>query len=136
MLLQELNLVEHFDLKALGCNTAESIHRMVEAKKLAFMDREAFLGDPDFVDVPTEGLVSKEYAKERVKLIHPERMPLRACSRAIHGNISIEAKLLYLASPRPRRRGKKIQLALQLWIVGVMRFASCRAYKARSDRVS
>ena len=62
VLLQELNLIEHFDLKAPGCNTAESIHRMVEAKKLAFMDREAF-ADPDFVDVPTEGLVSKEYAK-------------------------------------------------------------------------
>lgn len=72
VLLQELNLVEHFDLKSLGCNTAESIHRMVEAKKLAFMDREAFLADPDFVDVPTEGLISKEYAKERVKLIRPD----------------------------------------------------------------
>ncbi|HSF56621.1 MAG TPA: gamma-glutamyltransferase [Candidatus Binatia bacterium] len=73
VLLQELNLVEHFDLTALGCNTAESIHRMVEAKKLAFIDREAFLADPDFVQVPTEGLVSKDYAKERVELIHPER---------------------------------------------------------------
>jgi gamma-glutamyltranspeptidase/glutathione hydrolase len=73
VLLQELNLIEQFDLQALGCNTAESIHRMVEAKKLAFMDREAFLADPDLVDVPTEGLVSKEYAKERVKLIHPDR---------------------------------------------------------------
>ena len=73
MLLQELNLIEHFDLKALGCNSAESIHRMVEAKKLAFIDREAFLADPDFVEVPTEGLISKEYAKERVKLIHSDR---------------------------------------------------------------
>jgi gamma-glutamyltranspeptidase len=72
-LLQELNLVEHFDLKALGCNSAESIHRLVEAKKLAFIDREAFLADPDFVEVPTEGLISKEYAKERVKLIDPDR---------------------------------------------------------------
>ena len=74
VLLQELNLVEHFDLKALGCNSAESIHLMVEAKKLAFIDREAFLGDPDFVDVPTEGLISKSYAEERVKLIHPDRV--------------------------------------------------------------
>jgi gamma-glutamyltranspeptidase / glutathione hydrolase len=72
VLLQELNLIEHFDLKALGCNTAESIHRMVEAKKLAFIDREAFLADPDFVDVPTEGLISKSYAEERVRLIHPD----------------------------------------------------------------
>jgi gamma-glutamyltranspeptidase / glutathione hydrolase len=73
VLLQELNLVEPFDLRSLGCNTAESIHAMVEAKKLAFVDREAYLADPDFVDVPTEGLISKEYAGERVKLIDPER---------------------------------------------------------------
>jgi gamma-glutamyltranspeptidase / glutathione hydrolase len=77
VLLQELNLVEQFDLKALGYNSAESIHRMVEAKKLAFIDRETFLGDPDFVDVPTEGLISKNYAKERVKMIHPERAAAR-----------------------------------------------------------
>ena len=72
VLLQELNLVERFDLKSLGCGSAETIHRMVEAKKLAFADREAFLADPDFIDVPTEGLISKEYARERIELIHPE----------------------------------------------------------------
>jgi gamma-glutamyltranspeptidase/glutathione hydrolase len=73
VLLQELNLVEQFDLQALGCNTAESIHLMVEAKKLAFMDREAYVADPDYVDVPIEGLISKEYARERARLIDPER---------------------------------------------------------------
>jgi gamma-glutamyltranspeptidase/glutathione hydrolase len=73
VLLQELNLIEHFDLKALGCNTTDSIHWMVEVKKLAFTDREAFLADPDFIEVPTEGLISKEYAKERVKHIHSDR---------------------------------------------------------------
>jgi gamma-glutamyltranspeptidase/glutathione hydrolase len=73
VLLQELNLIEHFDLKALGCNTAGSIHTMVEAKKLAFMDREAYLADPDFIDVPIEGLISKEYAADRAKLIDPDR---------------------------------------------------------------
>ena len=73
VLLQELNLVEGFDLKSLGCNTAESIHLMVEAKKLAFIDREAFVADPDYIDVPIEGLLSKEYARERAKLIDPER---------------------------------------------------------------
>src|SRR5919106_4168700 len=73
VLLQELNLVEHFNLGSLGCNTSESIHALVEAKKLAFADREAYLADPDFVDVPTDGLISKEYAGERVKLIDPER---------------------------------------------------------------
>ncbi len=73
VLLQELNLVEGHDLKALGCNSAESIHLMVEAKKLAFIDREAYVADPDFVDVPTEGLISKDYAAERARLINLTR---------------------------------------------------------------
>ena len=69
VLLQELNLAEQFDLRALGCNTAESIHLMTEAKKLAFADREVYLADPEFVDVPIPGLLSKEYAAERRRLI-------------------------------------------------------------------
>ena len=69
VLLQELNMVEQFDLKSLGCSTAESIHMMVEAKKLAFIDREVYMADPDHVDVPTQGLISKEYAQERAKFI-------------------------------------------------------------------
>ena len=73
VLLQELNLVEQFDLRGMGCNTAESIHLMVEAKKLSFADREAYMADPDFVEVPTAGLVSKSYAKERAALISLER---------------------------------------------------------------
>jgi gamma-glutamyltranspeptidase/glutathione hydrolase len=73
VLLQELNLLEQFDVKSLGCNTSECIHLMVEAKKLAFADREAYVADPDFIDVPTEGLVSKEYARARSALIDPQR---------------------------------------------------------------
>jgi gamma-glutamyltranspeptidase len=73
ILLQELNLVEQFGLKSLGYNTAESVHLMVEAKKLAFIDREAYVADPDYIDVPIEGLISKEYAQERAKLIDLER---------------------------------------------------------------
>ncbi len=73
VLLQELNLVDQFDLKSLGCNSAESIHLMVEAKKLAFMDREAYVADPNFVDIPIQGLVAKEYARERGGLIDPQR---------------------------------------------------------------
>jgi len=76
VLLQELNLVEQFDLGALGCNTGDSVHLMVEAKKLAFADREAYMADPDYVDVPTEGLISKRYAEERARLIDPERAAL------------------------------------------------------------
>ena len=73
VLLQELNMIETLDLKAMGCNTAESIHSMVEAKKLAFADREAYLADTEFVEVPMRGLISKEYAKERARLIDPEQ---------------------------------------------------------------
>ena len=73
VLLQELNIVEQFDLQSLGRSTAESIHMMVEAKKLAFIDREAFMADPDHTDVPILGLISKEYAKERAKLIDPDQ---------------------------------------------------------------
>ncbi|MCY4352326.1 MAG: gamma-glutamyltransferase, partial [Gemmatimonadetes bacterium] len=73
ILLQELNIVENFDLRALGCNTAESIHLMVEAKKLAFADREKYVADPDWVDVPIDGLLSKDYAKERASYIDLER---------------------------------------------------------------
>ena len=73
ILLQELNLVEQFDLRSMGCNTADSIHLMVEAKKLAFIDREAYVADPDYVNVPIDGLVSKEYAAERARLIDPRR---------------------------------------------------------------
>lgn len=73
VLLQELNLVELFDMKSFGFGSADAIHVMVEAKKLAFADREAYLADPDAVDVPIEGLISKEYAKERAKSISVER---------------------------------------------------------------
>lgn len=73
VLLQELNLVEGFDLRSAGWHSAETIHLMVEAKKLAFADREAYLADPDFVDVPLKTLLSKGYAEERRRLIDPER---------------------------------------------------------------
>ncbi len=73
VLLQMLNLVERYDLAALGPNSPQSIHLMVEAKKLAFADREAFLADPRFVDVPIDGLIAKSYADERAAAIDPVR---------------------------------------------------------------
>ena len=63
ILLQELNMVERFDLRTLGCNSAESVHLMVEAKKLAFADRERYVADPDWVNVPLEGLLSKSVCR-------------------------------------------------------------------------
>ncbi len=83
ILLQMLNLVEDFDLGALGHNTTTSIHYQVEAKKLAFADRAAYLGDPDFVEVPMETLLSKAYAARRRRLIQP----LKAANRVEAGQI-------------------------------------------------
>lgn len=68
-LLQALNLLEGFDLKALGHNTPAYVHTLTEAFKLAFSDRERYIGDPGFVDVPMKGLLSKQYAKARRALM-------------------------------------------------------------------
>jgi gamma-glutamyltranspeptidase / glutathione hydrolase len=70
-LLETLNILEGFDLAALGHNSPQAIHLQVEALKLAFADREKYVGDPDFVDVPFDRLLSKEYAARRRSLIDP-----------------------------------------------------------------
>jgi gamma-glutamyltranspeptidase/glutathione hydrolase len=69
VLLQTLNMLEGFDLKSLGHNSPAYIHLLTEALKLAMADRERYYGDPDFVQVPLEALLAKEYAAERRKLI-------------------------------------------------------------------
>ena len=71
VLLQTLNLLEHFDLRAMGHNSPKYVHTVVEALKLSIADRETFYGDPDFARIPLDGLLSKEYAAERVRLIDP-----------------------------------------------------------------
>ncbi|MGF1529272.1 MAG: gamma-glutamyltransferase [Candidatus Competibacterales bacterium] len=63
-LIQILNILEGYPMGALGHNGASSIHRMVEAMKLAYADRSEYLGDPDFVDIPVAGLIHKDYAAE------------------------------------------------------------------------
>ncbi len=70
ILLQELNIVERFDMQSLGCNTTESVHLMVEAKKLCFADREKYMADPDWIDIPLEGMLSKIYAAEQTERIN------------------------------------------------------------------
>jgi gamma-glutamyltranspeptidase/glutathione hydrolase len=71
-----LNLLEGYDLRKLGHNSADFIHTSVEALKLAFADREKFLGDMDFIKIPYEGLLSKAYAAARRGLIDPDRASL------------------------------------------------------------
>jgi len=71
-LLEALNVLEGFELAPLGAGSSASIHRIAEAMKLAFADRAAYLGDPDFVAVPVGPLVSKEYAARlRARLLPP-----------------------------------------------------------------
>jgi gamma-glutamyltranspeptidase/glutathione hydrolase len=72
-LLQALNLLDGPELRALGHNSPGYLHRITEAVKLAFADREAWFGDPRFVKVPIEGLLSREYARERRRMIRPDR---------------------------------------------------------------
>ena len=73
VLMQTLNMLERFDLEGLGYNSPAYIHTVAEAMKLALADREAYYGDIDFSDIPVEGLLSKEYAAERAKLIDPAK---------------------------------------------------------------
>ena len=73
VLLQTLNILEQFDLQAMKLNSADYLHTMIEAMKLAYADRDTYYGDPAFVETPAEGLLSKAYAKERAKLIDPQR---------------------------------------------------------------
>lgn len=67
--LEILNILEAFDLSASGHNSAESLHVMIEAKKLAFADRHRYLADPARTDVPVARLLSKAYARRRARLI-------------------------------------------------------------------
>jgi gamma-glutamyltranspeptidase/glutathione hydrolase len=75
--LQILNILEAYDIKAMGFGSAEYIHTFVEAKKLAFEDRAKYYADMDFVDVPVERLISKQYADERRKLISRDKASLQ-----------------------------------------------------------
>lgn len=84
ILAQMLNLLEGYDLSRMEALSAEVIHLQVEAKKLAFADRYGYLGDPRFVDVPLEQLLSKTYAAQRRQQIDMER----AASTVEAGNLA------------------------------------------------
>jgi len=69
--LQMLNILEGFDLGAMGRNSPDALHTMIEAKKIAWADRAKYYADPAFAKIPLKTLLSKEYAAERRKLIDP-----------------------------------------------------------------
>ncbi len=71
--LQILNILEQYDIAAMGFGSSEYIHHFVEAKKLAFEDRAKYYADPAFNQLPVDELISKEYAAKRAELINPKR---------------------------------------------------------------
>jgi gamma-glutamyltranspeptidase / glutathione hydrolase len=99
--LQQLALLQGYDLKAMGPNTTDYIHTVVECAKLAFADREFYYGDPEFVKVPLDRLLSHGYAEERCRLVDPAHASLALRpgnagprpSRLILGDLEIDASL-------------------------------------------
>lgn len=93
--LQLLNLLEQHDLASYGFGSVEHVHAFVEAKKLVFEDRAKYYADMDFTEVPVEELISKQYAKERGRLIDMDR----AQRRVEAGNPALEeGDTIYLAT--------------------------------------
>ena len=111
-IIEILNILEGFPLAEQGLNSAASLHEMAEAEKLAYADRAAWLGDPDFVKIPLAGLTSKAYAEHLRALISPDRArpadrhpPRRARSatRATRRPISRSSTATATRSPTPIR---------------------------------
>ena len=75
VLLQTLNILENFDLKSSGPNSAETVHILSESMQRAFADRVKFHGDPDFYDVPVKQMLNKQYAFDRAQSISDNRTP-------------------------------------------------------------
>ncbi len=91
--LQMLNVLEGFDLKAMGHNSSAFLHHVVEAKKIAYEDRARFYADMSMVDCPVDGLLSKAYAAKRRALFDPDR----ALRKIDHGDPKLrEGDTVYL----------------------------------------
>jgi len=116
VMLEALNILEGFDLRALGHNSAPYLHAVTEALKLSFADRNKFVGDPKFVtNIPMKALLSKEYAATRRALIDPNRAiegepapgdPLRFTTSSAIARGGAPAVPRY-ASPQPAPIGVK-----------------------------
>jgi gamma-glutamyltranspeptidase/glutathione hydrolase len=89
--LEMLNIIEGYDLKSFGYHSGDYLHVLLEAKKLAFADRDTYVSDPAFVDVPVERLLSKAYAEEQRKRINPRR-----ASASVTSGLEKEGDTMYL----------------------------------------
>jgi len=91
--LEMLNIIEGYDLKSLGHQTAPYLHLLLEAKKLAFADRDSYVSDPDFVDVPVDQLLSKSYAEHQ-----RQRIELNKAIPYFAGGLEREGDTMYLCT--------------------------------------
>lgn len=91
--LEMLNILEGYNLKSLGYQSAEYLHLLIEAKKLAFADRDRYVSDPDFVDVPVEQLLSKSYAEQQRKRIDPRKAAMH-----VEAGLEREGDTMYLCA--------------------------------------
>jgi gamma-glutamyltranspeptidase/glutathione hydrolase len=95
VLLQMMALLENYDLRGMGHNSAEYIHTLSEAIKLAFADRERFYGDPRYIDVPLDTLLSKDYNRDRQAMIREnDAWPEMPPHGSVPGFEAVAAKLL------------------------------------------
>ncbi len=92
--LQMLNILENFDISSLKPNSAEHLHLLIEAKKLAFEDRAVYYADMDFANVPVKQLISKEYGRQRARLIDPRH----AAQHVKAGRLRSDADTVYLTT--------------------------------------
>ena len=89
--LEMLNIIEGYNVKSLGYQTPEYLHILLEAKKLAFADRDQYISDPDFVDVPVERLISKEYAEFQCA-----RINLQKATPSVAAGLEKDGDTMYL----------------------------------------
>jgi gamma-glutamyltranspeptidase/glutathione hydrolase len=101
VLLEMLNILEGIDLRSMKANSADYVHTLTETMKLAFADRDRYYGDPDFVRVPTTGLLSKAYAVQRRGLIDPARASLEQ-----RPGDPVNIKALPAVTPQPGLTGE------------------------------
>jgi gamma-glutamyltranspeptidase/glutathione hydrolase len=102
--LQQLRLLEGYDLPSMGHNSVDYIHTLMEAAKLAYADREQYYADPLFEDVPLDWLLSREYAKERRTLIDPK------VASILHRPGGVEPKILEESGEKPWFEGDTVHL--------------------------
>jgi gamma-glutamyltranspeptidase / glutathione hydrolase len=89
VMIEALNILEGYDLHAMGHDSPQYLHTVIEALKLAFADRDKYYGDPKFSKIPEQILLSKEYAAERRKLIDPQTASLESRPGELHASVAM-----------------------------------------------